>query len=119
MLAADREVKTEILHLHGGKMKPILVVCFTAVLLVGMTLVSPSATPRPAPPTAPQASAKPGAPQRRERHPEIIAAMRALEAAKHHLESAAHDFGGHRVRALEHVNAALGECKAALEYDRR
>ena len=58
---------------------------------------------------------RPGA----ERHPQIRGAIRALEVAKKHLESAAHDFGGHRLRALEHVNQALGECRAALEFDRK
>ena len=51
-----------------------------------------------------------------ERHPRIRAAMRALEVAKKHLEAAEHDFGGHRVRAIEHVNQALAECQAALEF---
>jgi hypothetical protein len=49
-------------------------------------------------------------------HPEIHAAIRHLEQAKAALEKAAHDFGGHRVKALEAVNHALEECHAALEY---
>jgi hypothetical protein len=53
----------------------------------------------------------------REAHPHIEAAMKALEQAKGQLEHAAHDFGGHRVKALEHVNQALQECRDALRYD--
>lgn len=58
-------------------------------------------------------------PRRGEQHPEIRAAMRHLEQAKQSLEHAAHDFGGHRVKALEHVNQALAECNEALNFDRK
>jgi uncharacterized membrane-anchored protein YhcB (DUF1043 family) len=53
-----------------------------------------------------------------ERHPEIHAAQRDLREAKAHLERAAHDFGGHRVKAIEHINAALEELEAALQADK-
>jgi hypothetical protein len=56
---------------------------------------------------------------RRERHPEIHAAMMHLREAKQNLEHAAHDFGGHRANALKHVNEALEECRLALEYDKK
>ncbi len=55
--------------------------------------------------------------ERREPHQHIRAAMRALENAKRQLQEGAHDFGGHRVRALEHVDQALEECRAALRAD--
>lgn len=55
--------------------------------------------------------------EHREAHPRIEAAMKALENAKSELQQAAHDFGGHRVKALEHINQALEECRAALRYD--
>ena len=73
----------------------------------------------------PQASAPPApgqAGQRRraggERHPEIRAAIGALERAKRHLQEAAHDFGGHRAEALESVNKALEQLRMALQYDK-
>lgn len=53
-----------------------------------------------------------------ERHPEIRAAIRALQRAKRHLQEAAHDFGGHRVEALEAVNKAIEQLKLALQYDK-
>jgi len=53
-----------------------------------------------------------------EPHPEIRAAIRALEKAKAHLEHAAHDFGGHRVEAIAAVDAALEQLRLALKYDR-
>ncbi|MGH9470037.1 MAG: hypothetical protein ACRD1N_06825 [Terriglobia bacterium] len=55
----------------------------------------------------------------RERHPEIYAAARALENARQHLQHGAHDFGGHRARALQLTAEALQECRAAIQYDRR
>lgn len=54
-----------------------------------------------------------------EKHPEIRAAIGHLREAKQNLEHAAHDFGGHRAKALEHVNQALEECEAALNFDRK
>ncbi|HYR97460.1 MAG TPA: hypothetical protein VEO58_00490 [Gemmatimonadales bacterium] len=53
-----------------------------------------------------------------EPHPEINAAIRALEAARLHLQRAAHDFGGHRVKAIRAIDAALGQLRLALKYDK-
>ena len=51
----------------------------------------------------------------RKMHPEIDAAMTHLNEAKRNLELAKHDFAGHRLSALKHVNEALEECRQALE----
>ena len=53
-----------------------------------------------------------------ERHPLIRKAINALEGAKGDLENAAHDFHGHRVEALESVNAALNQLHAAIACDK-
>ena len=53
-----------------------------------------------------------------EPHPQIMAAIRALEAARLHLERAAHDFGGHRVKAIRAIDVALVQLKLALKYDK-
>lgn len=49
-------------------------------------------------------------------HPEIDDAMRLLNQAQDHLNHAAHDFGGHRTKAMEHIGKALEELHAALDY---
>jgi hypothetical protein len=54
-----------------------------------------------------------------ERHPEIRAAQNHLMQAKGRLEHADHDFAGHRVKAIAHINEALEELRLALESDRR
>lgn len=51
-----------------------------------------------------------------ERHPQIHAAARALRQAANHLEKAAHEYGGHRAKALELVKQAEQELKEALAY---
>jgi hypothetical protein len=51
-----------------------------------------------------------------ERHPEIHAAQRALANAEHHLDRAARNFGGHRVRAMELIRQAQRELHEALEF---
>ena len=53
-----------------------------------------------------------------ERHPEIMRAMRALQRTRADLAAANRDFGGHRTRAVQLVDQAIDELKAALAYDR-
>ena len=52
-----------------------------------------------------------------EKHPELLAADRALHNGLNHLEKAAHDFGGHRVKAMEHIRQALSEISQAYAFD--
>jgi hypothetical protein len=49
-----------------------------------------------------------------EPHPQIRAALEALRNAKRHLEEGAHDFHGHRVAALKHVDQAIAEAQICL-----
>ena len=51
--------------------------------------------------------------------PQMRDALRALQAARNHLQAASHDKGGHRVKALEHVNQAIAEVERGMEFDRR
>jgi hypothetical protein len=62
----------------------------------------PAATPAAAPP---------------EEHPHIHAALESMRAAKHELESAAHDFHGHRVESIKHLDAAIHEAEIC-EHER-
>lgn len=55
----------------------------------------------------------------RERHPEIRKAINKLKAAREDLEKAAHDYAGHRVKAIQAVDLALEELRLALESDRK
>ena len=55
----------------------------------------------------------------KEPHPEIRRAIRQLENAKDGLAKyGAHDFGGHRAKAIDHIDQALSELKQALQYDK-
>ena len=49
-------------------------------------------------------------------HPEIDAAISHLNQAQSNLMNAAHDYDGHRVRALQAVNNALKQCQMAIHY---
>jgi hypothetical protein len=78
--------------------------------------VPPKATKAPVATASAAAQEKPAP---RERHPEIRAAIRQLETAKAGLQKyGAHDFGGHRVKAIEHIDQALAELHQALQYDK-
>jgi hypothetical protein len=54
-----------------------------------------------------------------ERHPHIRAAIRELRDAKQELEHASHDFGGHRVKAMEASDVAIKQLELALQFDKR
>ena len=50
--------------------------------------------------------------------PHMDAALDKLRSARSNLEAATDDKGGHRVKALEHVNKAIDEVQKGIEYDR-
>jgi hypothetical protein len=53
----------------------------------------------------------------REPQPEMTAALQHLREAQQNLQSASHDKGGHRAKALEHVRQAIVEVEAGIQYD--
>ena len=87
---------------------------FTLLVMATLlfTLAFPAAAagpnaPAPPVPAAPAVAPAPVPPP----HPHIHEALEAMRNAKHHLESAAHDFDGHRVKALEHLDQAIHEAE--------
>ncbi|MBV9144543.1 MAG: hypothetical protein JO065_01415 [Acidobacteria bacterium] len=55
----------------------------------------------------------------REHHPHIRSAIRELQEAKRELQSASHDFGGHREDALKACDEAIRQLQQALQYDKK
>lgn len=51
--------------------------------------------------------------------PHMQAALEALQQAKHHLEEAKHDKGGHRVAAIKSIDAAIHHVKEGMEAGER
>lgn len=82
-----------------------LTLLITATLLLTLAFPVGAAGPKAA---APAAAAMP------ERHPHIDEALESMRAAKHHLEEAEHDFGGHRGKAIEHLNRAIREAEICM-----
>jgi hypothetical protein len=81
-----------------------------ATLLLTLAFPAAAAGPKaPAPPVpaAPAVALSPMPPA----HPHIHEGLEAMRAAKHHLEQAAHDFEGHRVKAIEHLDQAIREAE--------
>jgi DNA-binding FadR family transcriptional regulator len=52
-----------------------------------------------------------------EAQPEMTAALEHLREAKKALESASHDKGGHRVKAIAAVNEAIRHVQEGIQYD--
>src|SRR5690348_16745780 len=55
----------------------------------------------------------------REHHPHIRGAIKELQEAKRELQTASHDFGGHRADALRSVDEAIRQLQIALQYDKK
>lgn len=85
-------------------------------LSLGLMALNPGAlTAAGAPAPAPNPQVLKGA----EQHPHIRAALRELREARRELETAAHDFGGHRKEAIEAVDNAIRQLQEALQYDKK
>jgi len=84
----------------------------TATLLFAIAFPAAAAGPKPpAPPVAAVPAVPVAAPLPPQAHPHIHEALEAMRAAKHHLETAEHDFEGHRVKAIEHLDQAIHEAE--------
>jgi hypothetical protein len=91
------------------------------ILAFAFIAVAPAAPNKGNLPAAPAASALPATPAATpaaEQHPEIREALGSLRRAKEHLEHAAHDFGGHRVEAIEATNQAIRQLDLCLKFDK-
>jgi hypothetical protein len=90
------------IHFEGKKMKRTTAV-FSAAFLSLILCLSSAALAASAP--------------RPEAQPEMTAALEHLREAKKALEAASHDKGGHRAKAIAHVNEAIREVEAGIQFD--
>lgn len=97
-------------------MKKNLIAVAGALLLAGAMTMPVNMESKPSPRPVAAAAGVPSGQQRMGgmRHPEIHRALRALQNAQAALSSAAHDYHGHREKALKLTNDAIKECEAAL-----
>jgi hypothetical protein len=93
-----------------------LTLLIMATLLLALAFPVAAAGPKAPAVPAPVAAAAPAPapPAAMPPHPHIDEALEAMRAAKHHLETAEHDFGGHRVKAIEHLDRAIHEAEICL-----
>ena len=54
-----------------------------------------------------------------ERQPMMQKALRNLEEARNNLQEATEDKGGHRMRAKQHIEQAIGEVQKGIAFDNR
>jgi hypothetical protein len=101
------------------KVRIFCLLALASLILAFAFLPSTPAAPHKA--NLPAANALPAAPATAtpaEPHPEIREALGSLRRAKEHMEHAAHDFGGHRVEAIEATNNAIKQLEICLKYDK-
>ena len=79
-----------------------LVAVFAAVLLCVVLSASFTTFAAPPPPDA---------------QPEMRTALDHLREAKRALESASHDKGGHRAKAISYINQAIAQVEEGVRYD--
>ena len=94
-----------------------LTLLLMATLLFTLAFPAAAAGPKAAAP-APALAAVPAAPAAAAptpaRHPHIDEALEHMRAAKHELEIAEHDFDGHRVKSIEHLNQSIREAEICI-----
>jgi hypothetical protein len=89
----------------------------TATLLFTLAFSAAAAGPKAAAAPMPAAAAVPAVPApvaTPEKHPHIEEALEHMRAAKKELESAEHDFQGHRAKSLDHLNQAMHEAEVCM-----
>jgi hypothetical protein len=103
---------------EGMKKIGFLSLLIMASLLLTLAFPVGAAGPKtPSAPTAPVAAAAPLAliaAAMPERHPHIDEALESMRSAKRQLESAEHDFRGHRAKAIEHLDRAIHEAEICM-----
>jgi hypothetical protein len=94
-----------------------LTLLIMATLLLTLALPVGAAGPKAAAVPAPVAAAAPAAaaPAAMPPHPHIEQALEAMHNARHHLETAEHDFHGHRTKAIEHLDRAIHEAEICMQ----
>jgi hypothetical protein len=92
------------------KLLALVAACAVGISVLTYSVCAQSA-PTPTPPTNPSGPAG-----GRHFHPAIRAAIRALERAKADMQAASHDFGGHRVDAINACDTAIAQLQLALQY---
>jgi hypothetical protein len=97
-----------------------LLVLASLILAFAFIATAPAAPHKANVPATAAASAPPSTPAANpaEPHPQIKEALGALRRAKEHMEHAAHDFGGHRVEAIEATNQAIKQLELCLKFDK-
>lgn len=94
-----------------------LTLLIMATLLWTLAFPAAAAAPKapPVPPAPAFAAAVPATPvPAPPPHPHIKEALESMRAAKRHLETASHDFEGHRVKAIEHLDQAIREAEICM-----
>ena len=93
----------------------------TTACLLGLAALTPAiskaedATATTTSPTTPAKKSRKGG----ESHPAIANAIKELEAANKHLKEAAHDFGGHKEKAIKACEDAISQLKEAEKFDKK
>jgi hypothetical protein len=99
---------------EGGFLSFLIMASLLWTLAIPVAAAGPKTPSAPAAPVARAAPLAVIAAAMPERHPHIDEALESMRSARHHLESAEHDFRGHRGKAIEHLDRAIHEAEICL-----
>ena len=109
--------------------KVFLAVLFGSFILTGTSFAQSPATPPATTPavaaTEPAESAEPAEhskstkPSHHEHHVMISKAISKLKSVRHELERAAHEYGGHKAKAIGAIDHAIEELQAAIDSEKK
>jgi hypothetical protein len=93
---------------------------FAAAALLSLVVAAPTSILAQATSSGQASGQTPAKKQGGERHPVIHKSINQLERVKGELQQeASRDFGGHRAKAVGHINQALQELQQALQADKQ
>ena len=98
--------------------KVLMSLLFSVFILTGTTFAQ-APTPAEAPAVPANAASTTGKSARHVHNPELHKAIRKLRGAKQDLEKAAHDYGGHKAKAVAAIDQAIVELQAALDFEKK
>ncbi|HEV3510885.1 MAG TPA: hypothetical protein VGS05_04220 [Candidatus Sulfotelmatobacter sp.] len=97
-----------------GFLTLLIVVTIVLMIVFPAAAAGPKAPAPPVPAAPAVGAALAGAAAMPAPHPHIHEALEAMRNAKHQLEIAEHDFDGHKMKAIEHLDQAIHEAEICM-----
>jgi len=99
--------------------KVLMSLIFGAFILTGTSYAQAPAPAAQAAPAAAASAPEAVKPAHHERHFDLHKTIHKLKTVKDELLKAGHEYGGHKAKAIEAIDKAIEELKAAVESEKK